>query len=227
MSLPTLRKELEKEFKKLWNIGPLPPFKFDIENIIKDFLLLTLFVGNDFIPPLNNIKSQELGDIISIYNKVLKNCDGYIIDNGKLNLKRLKMIFKNLNISETKSIYNYGNQNREILIKSYIEGLQWVISYYDGTLISYRWFYPGHYSPIISDLKMFEIKNFDNEAYYKSFEHLMFVLPPTSKELLPRAYQNLMNNSEIKEFYPNITNRLNINNLPFIDEKKLLPLLEC
>ncbi|CAG8821557.1 13545_t:CDS:2, partial [Racocetra persica] len=69
------------------------------------------------------------------------------------------------------------------LIQSYIEGLQWIISYYNGALKSRRWVYPGHCSPMISDLqdlKMGEI-NFDVEDYYKPFEHLMFVLPPTSK----------------------------------------------
>ncbi|CAG8791530.1 19114_t:CDS:1, partial [Racocetra fulgida] len=42
------------------------------------------------------------------------------------------------------------NQYRENLINSYIKGLQWVLSYYEGTLKSYRWFYPEYYSPLIS-----------------------------------------------------------------------------
>ncbi|CAG8747638.1 9350_t:CDS:2, partial [Gigaspora margarita] len=103
----------------------------------------------------------------------------------------------------------YRDHHRESLIQSYIIGLQWIISYYNGTLKSCRWFYPGHRSPMISDLQnlnMSEI-NFDVEDYYKPFEHLIF-----------------MNDFRIEKFYPETTKKNYI--LPFIDEELLLSVLE-
>ncbi|KAF0558401.1 5-3 exoribonuclease 1 [Gigaspora margarita] len=255
--LGTLRRKLNEEFSKLWN--PKPFFEFNIESIIKDFILLVLFMGNDFIPTLSNI-NKGLDEIISIYKKILKECGGYIYDAGNLNKKRLEIIFKKLGVLEREPFKNskqkfievesdneeflrwkkkyYRNnmmikeeQDQKHLIKpyieSYIEGLQWILSYYEGSLKSYRWFYPGYYSPLISDLEdleTIEIKNFKDEDYYKPLEQLMFVLPIKSKKLLPVAYQNLMSDPRIEEFYP--TNVNVIDNLPFINEKILLSVLE-
>ncbi|KAF0439338.1 5-3 exoribonuclease 1 [Gigaspora margarita] len=259
-ALPILREDLKEEFKKLWDTNSRPPFEFDIGSIIKDFVLLTFFVGNDFITGFQKfyIKYKGLDLSIHIYKEVLKDCDGYINDEGKLNLKTLEKIFAKLCIIEKyennenylelykkiqknsteatkkneaefqkwKSNY-YRDHHRESLIQSYIKGLQWIISYYNGTLKSCRWFYPGHRSPMISDLQnlnMSEI-NFDVEDYYKPFEHLMFVLPPISKDLLPKAFQNLMNDFRIEKFYPETTKKNYI--LPFIDDELLLSVLEC
>ncbi|CAG8510392.1 2339_t:CDS:2, partial [Racocetra fulgida] len=101
-ALPILREELEKEFKKLWDVNPRPPFKFNIGSIIKDFVLLTFFVGNDFITGLHNfnIKYKGLDLAIRIYKEVLKDCDSYINNEGILNIKVLEKIFAKLSIIE-------------------------------------------------------------------------------------------------------------------------------
>ncbi|CAG8673213.1 5143_t:CDS:2 [Cetraspora pellucida] len=223
-ALPTLRKELEKEFKKLWDHDSQPPFEFDIGSIIKDFVLLTFFVGNDFVTALHNIniKCKGLDLAIFIYKEVLKDCELY------KEIQKKTIETENGNEAEFQKWKNnyYRNHDREILIQAYIKVLQWTISYYNGGLKSCRWFYPGHYSPMISDLQDLKISeiNFDDEDYYKPFEHLMFVLPPTSKNLLPRAYQDFMNDPQIEEFYPKTTKKNYM--LPFIDEEKLLTLLK-
>ncbi|CAG8720543.1 15860_t:CDS:2 [Dentiscutata erythropus] len=244
--LGTLREKIKEEFSKLWEPKPLP-FEFNFESIIKDFILLALFMGSDFIPMLPNINNEKF-DIISTYKEMLKECGGYIYnDDGSLNKRRLEVIFKKLSIIERemlekikqnkhnkteteseklrwKKMY-YLDQDQKVLIRSYIEGLQWVISYYEGALKSYRWFYPGHFSPLISDLEdleTIEIKNFKDEDYYKPFEQLMFVLPIRSKNLLPVAYQNLMSDPRIEAFYSTDKN----DDLPFIDETILLSVLK-
>ncbi|CAG8658284.1 14412_t:CDS:2, partial [Dentiscutata heterogama] len=217
--LGTLRRKIKEEFFELWESKPLP-FEFNIESIIKDFILLVLFMGSDFMPMLPNINNKKL-DIISTYKEMLKECGGYIFnDDRSLNKRRLE----NDELLKWKKKY-YLDQDQKILITSYIEGLQWVHSYYEGSLKSYRWFYPGHHSPLISDLEdleIIEIKSFKDEDYYKPFEQLMFVLPIRSKKLLPVAYQNLMNDPRIEVFYSTDKN----DNLPFIDEKILLSVLK-
>lgn len=38
------------------------------------------------------------------------------------------------------------------LLQRYLEGLQWVLYYYYKGAQHWRWYYPYHYAPMISDL---------------------------------------------------------------------------
>jgi len=125
------------------------------------------------------------------------------------------------------------------LRKAYIEGLVWNLQYYYKGCVSWDWFYPYHYGPMLSDLK--DIDNllkeitFENENSepLKPFEQLMACLPPSSADLLPRPYQWLMKSSKspIIDFYPeSFTVDMNgkrwpweaVVLLPFIDSERLI-----
>ncbi|KAL7553084.1 hypothetical protein ACHAWF_016346 [Thalassiosira exigua] len=94
------------------------------------------------------------------------------------------------------------------LRKSYIEGLIWCLAYYYRGCISWGWFFPYHYGPMISDLtnlpECFDNIKFEVGQPLKPFEQLMGCLPPASSALVPRIYRKLMcdHNSPIKQFYP-------------------------
>lgn len=88
---------------------------------------------------------------------------------------------------------NYDKQEEvDALVKSYIEGIQWVLHYYYDGVASWGWFYPYHYSPMISDLKnldRFSNLDFELGQPFKAYEQLMGVLPSLSRQLLPAAYR--------------------------------------
>jgi len=119
-----------------------------------------------------------------------------------------------------------------LLRKSYIEGLMWCLAYYYRGCISWGWFYPYHYGPMLSDLvdlpEVFESIEFEVGAPLKPFEQLMACLPPASSILVPRPYRKLMcsPDSPIIHFYPekfdiDMNGKRNpwegVNILPFID----------
>lgn len=122
------------------------------------------------------------------------------------------------------------------LRKAYIEGLQWCLAYYYKGCISWGWFFPYHYGPMLSDLRnletIFASIKFELGAPLKPFEQLMGCLPPASSSLVPPLYQKLMTDpiSPINRFYPqdflvDMNGKRNpwegVNLLPFIDVKLL------
>lgn len=45
-----------------------------------------------------------------------------------------------------------GMIQRKKMLKKYLEGTQWVLYYYYKGSPHWRWYYPYHYAPMISDL---------------------------------------------------------------------------
>lgn len=94
------------------------------------------------------------------------------------------------------------------LRRSYMEGLRWCLAYYYKGCISWGWFYPYHYGPMLSDLinipKMFEEIKFELGEPLTPFQQLMGCLPPASSILVPKLYRWLMTSpdSPIIQFYP-------------------------
>ena len=77
LHISLLREYLELEFTSLREVLP---FKYDLENIIDDYILLHIFVGNDFLPHLPGLHINEgaLELLFQIYKRVLPKCDGYL-----------------------------------------------------------------------------------------------------------------------------------------------------
>ncbi|CAM9544056.1 unnamed protein product [Chrysoparadoxa australica] len=122
------------------------------------------------------------------------------------------------------------------LVKHYMEGLSWCLAYYYSGCISWGWFYPFHYVPMISDLvglqEVFAEIKFELGAPFKPFMQLLGCLPVASSWALPPCYAALMRSpsSPIIDFYPedfeiDMNGKRNpweaVNLLPFIDASRL------
>ncbi|XP_072217828.1 5'-3' exoribonuclease 2 isoform X2 [Leuresthes tenuis] len=124
---------------------------------------------------------------------------------------------------------------RKKVVKSYVEGLCWVLRYYYQGCASWKWYFPFHYAPFASDFK--EIKgmftDFEKDTKpFKPLEQLMGVFPAASGNFLPETWRNLMSSpdSSIIDFYPDDF-AIDLNGkkyawqgvalLPFVDERRL------
>ena len=90
----------------------------------------------------------------------------------------------------------------------YLEGLLWCLAYYYRGCVSWNWFYPFHYGPMMSDMvQLSPLKSkikFVKGKPFLPFEQLLGCLPAASAQFLPKSYQVLMTDpkSPIIDFYP-------------------------
>jgi len=111
---------------------------------------------------------------------------------------------------------NSDSELKEACIK-YIEGLQWVLTYYTEGVPNWKWFYPYYYTPFLSDIVKY-MEDYDNPSYisirsqresdsrnnqpYRPFMHLLCVLPLKSKNLLIEPLSNILSLKHVEKFYP-------------------------
>ena len=84
---------------------------------------------------------------------------------------------------------------------NYIEGLQWVLSYYLKGVPSWKWFFPYNYSPFISDIAIYlpesVIQKYEKTQPFEPFMQLLCVLPKKSAKLLPSPLDELIKSYDI------------------------------
>uniref|UniRef100_A0A4W4F4I0 5'-3' exoribonuclease n=1 Tax=Electrophorus electricus TaxID=8005 RepID=A0A4W4F4I0_ELEEL len=129
---------------------------------------------------------------------------------------------------------------RKKVVKSYVEGLCWVLRYYYQGCASWKWYFPFHYAPFASDFKDIKDMFMEFEKGTKPFsplEQLMGVFPAASGNFLPPTWRALMTDpdSSIIDFYPDDF-AIDLNGkkyawqgvalLPFVDERRLRASLE-
>lgn len=96
----------------------------------------------------------------------------------------------------------------ENICHSYIEGMNWVLSYYTKGVPDWKWQYKYHYAPfahhLSKHLKTYKFKPFVQNRPNLPFQQLLFVLPPKSAYLIPKPLNNLLlhDSSPIKKYYP-------------------------
>jgi 5'-3' exonuclease len=234
LHLSVLREYLEVEFSSRHNGAPL-----DRERLIDDFILLTFFVGNDFLPhlPALDISENAFDVIFDAYKLLQQEKVEYFITDGEISnfsrlerfltligeqeesilekraldirIKALRMnntLSKNEKMLETKEAMKlastgtgtgnsstteegllvkpshggtyqqeyyfekFGNDGTDLvqtdfsfsahsidsfvpcLAREYVKGLMWCFRYYTTGCVSWDWFYPYHYGPMLKDV---------------------------------------------------------------------------
>ncbi|KAF7545163.1 hypothetical protein G7Z17_g9387 [Cylindrodendrum hubeiense] len=107
LHLCIVREYLEMEFQELKEPGTLS-FPFDLERVIDDFILMAFFVGNDFLPNLHGLHINEgaLANMFRIYKTIIPKGDGYINENGVINMVRLQALLGEISNLEVQQFEN-------------------------------------------------------------------------------------------------------------------------
>ena len=92
------------------------------------------------------------------------------------------------------------NYSIEKICHEYLEGMQWVLSYYTTGVPNWKWHYSHHYAPTASILSnhidTFTFVNYKLTTPTTPFQQLLCVLPPKSSNLIPSPLNTLLTNSE-------------------------------
>lgn len=73
-------------------------FEFDFERVLDDLILIMYVIGNDFLPSLPDlyINKGAFPLLLETFKQALAESDGYINENGTINLKRLSIWLRHL-----------------------------------------------------------------------------------------------------------------------------------
>jgi 5'-3' exonuclease len=171
---------------------------------------------------------HEKQDMDKVFQSKLVECYVKDVKEAKAFYYKEKL---NIDLKTEKGVEEHRN-----VFRKYIEGLQWVLYYYYKGVKNWRWFYPYHYAPMISDFE--RIKEYINYNIDDNFEHvppytpiqsLLFILPSTSRDLLPKCYWHLY--ETFPEYFPKKFN-IDFNGkkmpwetivlIPFVPEKPII-----
>lgn len=119
---------------------------------------------------------------------------------------------KQLNIDEYRidyfsSCFPEGIMEEKIC-HDYLEGLQWVLTYYTRGVPNWNWYYQYFYAPfaynLTNHISSFKFPIYEKTQARTSFELLLSVLPPKSANLLPEPLNMLLleDDSPLKKFCP-------------------------
>ena len=179
----------------------------------------------------NKLKNKRL----YFQDDLLESCALYNNDNGTYNLDIEKYRTEYI---KKKFFSDCDVVEKELkkIAHSYLEGLQFVISYYTSDVPNWEWSYKYYYAPpaivLAKYIDTFSIPKYEKTQHLLPFEQLLHVLPPSSSNLLPWPLCNLFieDSSPLKEFYPDnfeidLAGKKNdyqgILILPFVDINKI------
>lgn len=227
LHISLVREYLEMDFESLKHRMPFP---YSFERVVDDFIMMSFFVGNDFLPGLPSLDIAEgaLNMLFKLYKDIIPTLDGYLTTAGQMNWSRVEVFLRALGKHEKhmfdiipphleqvekrlkaerqrenktgkpiladvlyggsqdkhedllvsndsiksedeeddeywktsyyREKFDFKAEDKEAvrkLVKSYLEAIAWVLHYYYDGCVSWSWYYPYHYPPLVSGTSFF------------------------------------------------------------------------
>jgi hypothetical protein len=117
-----------------------------------------------------------------------------------------------LDFDDYKNEYNdthfNGAEGERQASYQFLEGLQWVLSYYTRGVPNWNWCYPYNYTPfastVIKHIDEWQFPNYGRSGSISPFQQLLCVLPRRSADLLPEPFCSFLKDetTEFAQFCP-------------------------
>lgn len=172
-----------------------------------DFVIVSLMMGNDYLPKLEYVNSSRLWDC---YRDYYKSCGKTLIHDGQFNVDNMKKFIYLVYSTMSGAHIKFGNNINFENIKSYLDGLLWCLNVYNtGKCYDYNYAYIG--SKPIHPFELYYYLFKGDVVYNKNYSlpidcamYPLLIMPLSAKKLIPQKYHTLMDN-ELKYLYDNET----------------------
>jgi 5'-3' exonuclease len=122
--------------------------------------------------------------------------------------KEITLDIENYRTEYNEFCFGKGERHLKKICHDYLNGLQWVITYYKKGCSNWKYYYPYDYSPSASllakHIMTFWVSSYEKTQPFTLFQQLLSVLPPKSSNLLPEPLNTLLldDKSPLKEYCP-------------------------
>lgn len=146
------------------------------------------------------LENKMLRKNLFFQDLLLENC-AKMKENGKYEINILKY-------RQDYCTIHFPDMDMEKVSHDYLEGLQWVLSYYIKGVPNWQWKYNYHYAPpaliLSQNISTFNFPVYGRTAPSTPFQQLLCVLPPKSANMIPQPLNRLLLNesSPLKQFCP-------------------------
>lgn len=176
-------------------------------NLRDDFVIVSLMMGNDYLPKMEFVNNLRLWDCYKEYYKQTKKT---IINDGQLVVGNMVRFMHLIYTTMSKTHIDLVKCDMDIDgIKSYIDGLMWCLDVYNtGKCNDYGYAFTGLKPIHPFELYYYLVKN-NNYEYNKKYclpidcgMYPLLIMPLTAKKLIPQKYYGIMD-GELKYLYDN------------------------
>jgi 5'-3' exoribonuclease 1 len=132
-------------------------------------------------------------------DKILNNHTTFIDDKCEIDFESYKLDFYRK---------KFGEKKVETVAQEYLQGMQWVLSYYTHGISSYSWYFKEFYAPFLCDLTLacaeYKGEKLPFGKPYPPFVQLLCVIPPKYSDILPKPLSDFMKDEKynLKKYYP-------------------------
>lgn len=181
-------------------------YNFAESGIRDDFSLLSLMMGNDYLPKIQAVKFESLW---TAYYETKKLRDDFMIKDGQFNREFLVEFLVTLLplLAKQYSKFKYSKYSEDNTC-NYLEGLLWCLNMYNTTECSmYDYMYHGQKGVSVSDIVFYLNSNSDEiEIPESETEPLdsevcaLLLMPKKARKLVPDKYQDYIDD-ELAHYY--------------------------
>jgi len=195
--------------------------------IIENGIELILDIYKKVSGEMGHITSPDIKFRPQVLKKFLGILGSYEKENFEIKLARKKSFFPDKILNQSSyhrkgkwivdiELYKHNyftncfppNSNPQKIAHEYLEGMQWVLSYYSIGVPNWKWHYNHHYAPpasiLAKHIDTFIFPQYPHTQPSTPFQQLLCVLPPQSAKLIPSPLSNLLTSetSPLKSYYP-------------------------
>ena len=160
---------------------------------------LQIFLGSLSVYEKGLLEEKQMKRDLFHPDKILNNHTTFLEEKCEIDFQNYKKEFYKK---------KFGDKKIETVVDEYLQGMQWVLSYYTYGITSWDWYYKEFYAPFLCDLTIgcqgYKIEKIHYGNPFPPFIQLLCVIPPKYSNILPEPLSKFMTDTKynLTKYYP-------------------------